>query len=138
MKVNNRISLKFDDWVEYIEKYLALTLDDIKNFNSPQKLVFLSDVLRPVEFFPSEKYWSEGNIRNLKTDEYSNFKFDVQLDDLWFSTNKGRTVLGANTDISLILPYLNLDLNTLNARVGYKEGYCVRYEDVNKIPILLS
>ena len=36
-----KLKLSFDDWIEYVEKYLALTLNDVKQFTSPQKIVFL-------------------------------------------------------------------------------------------------
>ncbi len=150
-----KLTLNFNDWIEYVEKYLALTLTDIKQFTSPQKLVFLhydfdsgivdfenelinNKSLFAVEFTPSFEYWNEGDIRVLKTNESGKFYFQVQLDDLWFTTYKGRTSLGNITDLSLTVPYLNLDLNKINGRVGYNEGYCIKYEDVKKLPILLD
>lgn len=144
-----KLKLPFDDWIEYVEKYLALDLNDIKNLTSPQKIVFLhyefddniidfenelfnKKSLLEGEFIPSKEFWSKGTFNNIP------FEFEVQLDDLWFNTKNGRTIIGDITDLSLIIPYLNLDLNKLNGRVGYKACYCVRYEDIKKLPILIN
>ena len=144
-----KLKLSFDDWIEYVEKYLALALNDVKQFTSPQKIVFLhndfeGDIidfenelfnkksLVTGEFIPSTDCWSKGTFKGKE------INFEVQLDDLWFPTKNGKTVLGSNTDLSLVIPYLNLDLNGLKGRVGYKEGYCVRYEDIKKLPILFN
>jgi len=144
-----KLKLSFDDWVEYVEQYLALTLTDIKQFTSPQNIVFLhydfeDDItdfenelfnkksLFAGEFIPSSSCWSKGTFRG------EEINFEVQLDDLWFPTKNGKTVLGTITDLSLVIPYLNLDLNKLEGRVGYKGCYCIKYEDVKKLPILIN
>jgi hypothetical protein len=161
---SNKLTLEVDEWFDYVEKYLSITVDDIRSLKEGQSESFLFidrnflDVLSrgindiEEELFIYDKFYSGKYTRKnkdslkgtfeyggkLKGDVNENFEFHVMIEEakMWYPLHNDYTL----TDICLpgVKEYIGIHSSKLEGsrKIGWR-GVCVRYSDVNKILLLL-
>jgi len=160
---SNKLTLEVDEWFDYVEKYLAITVDDIRSLKEGQSESFLFidrnflDVLSrgindiEEELFIYDKFYcgkyTRKSMDSLKgkfeyggklKDVVEDFEFHVKIEEakMWYPLHNDYTL----TDICLprAKDYIGIHSSKLKGsrKIGWR-GFCVRYSDVNKIPLLL-
>ena len=158
---SNKLTLTTDHWFDYIDKYLAITVDDIRNLKEgeSESLLFidrnfldvLSNGINDIEedLFIHDKFYA-GKYTRLSSNslkgkfEYDgclkgrvdeNFEFDVLIDEveMWFPLQDDHTM----NDICDVKEWIGIHSSRLEGtrKIGWR-GVCVRYNDVSKIPLL--
>ena len=160
---SNKLTLTTNEWFDYIDKYLAVTVDDIRKLKERESvsLLFidrnfldvLSNCINDIEeeLFIHDKFYAGKYTRlssnslkgkfsyegSLKGTVDEDFEFHVLIDEarMWFPLKDDYTVM----DFALpgVKEWIGIHSSKLEGsrKIGWR-GVCIRYSDVSKIPLL--
>jgi hypothetical protein len=158
---SNKLTLTTNEWFDYVEKYLSVTVDNIRKLKEgeSERLLFIDrnflDVLSngindiEEELFIHDKFYagkytrlSSNSLKGkfeydgcLKGEIQDNFEFHVLIDEveMWFPLQDDHTI----NDICDIKKWIGIHSDDLvgSRKIGWR-GVCIRYSDVSKIPLL--